>query len=96
MISNTREAIKWYLFLFINLILFSDEDTQKVLNTNSDIDIDMVPEVGREKVSKVIAEVAKKSAKAKITIKQRNDWMAFLRANSLDMLNRNCPSYKTV
>jgi hypothetical protein len=74
--------------------LFSDEDTQKVLNTNSDIDIDMVPEVGREKVSKVIAEVAKKSAK--ITIKQRNDWMAFLRANSLDMLNRNCPSYKTV
>ena len=74
--------------------MFSDEDTQKVLNTNSDIDIDMVPEVGREKVSKVIAEVAKKSAK--ITIKQRNDWMAFLRANSLDMLNRNCPSYKTV
>jgi hypothetical protein len=74
--------------------LFSDEDTQKVLNTNSDIDIDMVPEVGREQVSKVIAEVAKKSAK--ITIKQRNDWMAFLRANSLDMLNRNCPSYKTV
>jgi len=74
--------------------LFSDEDTQKVLNTNSDIDIDMVPEVGREKVSKVIAEVAKKSAK--ITIKQRNDWMAFLRANSLDMLNRNCPSYKKV
>ena len=74
--------------------MFSDEDTQKVLNTNSDIDIDMVPEVGREKVSKVIAEVAKKSAK--ITIKQRNDWMAFLRANSLDMLNRNCPSYKKV
>ncbi len=76
--------------------IYSDEDTQKVLNTNSDIDIDMVPEVGREQVSKVIAEVAKKSAKAKITIKQRNDWMAFLRSNSLDMLNRNCPSYKTV
>jgi hypothetical protein len=54
----------------------------------------MMPEIGREQVSKIISEIAQNSAK--ITIKQRNDWMAFLRANSLDTLNRNCPTYKTV